>query len=58
MFFEFPIFVNIVVGVYERVNNTSLTLGEYEDLKEAALDPYVALRDAYHQFREQKVKER
>jgi phospholipid-binding lipoprotein MlaA len=57
-FFEYPIYVNIVVGVYERVNNTSLTLGEYEDLKEAALDPYIALRAAYHQFREEKVKER
>lgn len=57
-FFEYPIYVNIVAGVYERVNNTSLTLGEYEALKEAALDPYVALRDAYQQFREEKVKER
>ncbi len=55
--FESPVFVNIGIGAYERVNHTSLTLGEYEDLKEAALDPYVALRDAYHQSRQTKIKE-
>ncbi|NIO06238.1 MAG: VacJ family lipoprotein [Proteobacteria bacterium] len=55
--FKSPVLVNIAIGGYERVNNTSLTLGEYEDLKEAALDPYVALRDAYHQFRETKIDE-
>jgi len=55
--FESPVLVNIAIGGYERVNHTSLTLGEYEDLKKAALDPYVALRDAYHQFRQTKIKE-
>jgi phospholipid-binding lipoprotein MlaA len=33
------------------INNTSLTLGEYEDFKKRALDPYVSLRDAYLQNR-------
>lgn len=55
---EFPVLVNVAVGVVARVNNVSLTIGEYEDLKEAALDPYIALRDAYHQYRRGKVKER
>lgn len=41
----------------ERVNETSLRLGEYEDLKEGALDPYVALRDAYLQYRQSLVEE-
>ena len=41
----------------DRVNSTSLTLGEYEDLKEAAIDPYVALRDAYYQYRQNRIKE-
>jgi phospholipid-binding lipoprotein MlaA len=40
----------------ELVNETSLTLGEYENLKKAALDPYIALREAYHQFRQNKIK--
>lgn len=55
---EFPILVDVSIGACERINNTSLTLGEYEDLKEAALDPYIALRDAFHQLRQQKIKER
>lgn len=38
------------------LNETSLRIGEYEDLKEAALDPYVALKDAYFQYRENKIK--
>ncbi len=46
------------IGVkgYDRVNRTSLSIGEYEDLKDAAVDPYVAVRDAYHQYREQRMR--
>jgi len=39
------------------VNNTSLTLGDYEDFKRSALDPYVAMRDAYLQNRARAVRE-
>ncbi|MBI4594801.1 MAG: VacJ family lipoprotein, partial [Candidatus Tectomicrobia bacterium] len=46
------------VTVFEKVNQTSLTIGVYEDLIQAALDPYVAVRDAYFQYRENKIKER
>ncbi len=35
----------------DKVNTTSLTLGEYEEFKESALDPYTALKDAYFQHR-------
>jgi phospholipid-binding lipoprotein MlaA len=49
-----PIFY--VVRPIELVNETSLTLGEYENLKKAALDPYIALREAYHQYRQNKIK--
>ncbi len=41
---------------FETVNKTSLKIGEYEDLKKAALDPYVALRDAYFQYRQNEIK--
>jgi phospholipid-binding lipoprotein MlaA len=40
---------------YERVNDTSLRIGDYESLKGAAIDPYVAIRDAYVQYRLKKV---
>jgi len=39
------------------VNTTSLRLGEYEDLKEASLDPYTAFKDAYLQYRERMVQQ-
>ncbi len=46
------------VRAYEEVNDTSLRIGDYEFIKEAAIDPYVALRDAYAQYRQQKVEKR
>ncbi len=41
----------------EIVNHTSLTLGDYEDFKRAAIDPYTAMRDAYHQMRRAKIED-
>ena len=39
------------------VNDTSFRIGEYEALKAAALEPYVAFRDGYLQYRRKKVSE-
>lgn len=39
------------------INNTSLSLGDYETLKDSALDPYISLRDFYIQYRQKKIKE-
>ncbi len=44
------------IHAYETVNYTSLHIGDYEDLKESALDPYVSLRNAYYQHRESEIK--
>jgi len=46
-------FSPVTVGIYahEEVNYTSFHLGDYEALKEAAVDPYIAIRDAYVQSR-------
>jgi len=41
----------------ELVNGTSLRIGEYESMKKAALDPYIAARDAYYQYRKKQIKE-
>jgi phospholipid-binding lipoprotein MlaA len=46
------------VRAYEEVNDASLRIGDYESLKEAAIDPYVAVRDAYAQYRLKKVEAR
>lgn len=50
--------LNLGIRSYEEVNDHSLTLGEYEDLIKASIDPYVAKRDAYFQYRRTKIKER
>ena len=47
----------IAIKGTDLVNEASLSIGEYEDLKEAALDPYVALRDAYYQYRKKLIAE-
>ncbi len=41
---------------YGVVNDTSLRIGDYEALTEAAIDPYIAMRDAYAQYRRNKVE--
>ncbi len=40
----------------EYFNDNALHLGEYEDLTEAAIEPYIALRDAYAQHRRSVIK--
>jgi phospholipid-binding lipoprotein MlaA len=47
----------VAVRAYQVLNRTSLTIGDYESLKKAALDPYVAVRDAYYQNRKAKIEE-
>ena len=45
------------IGVWtvDEINATSFRIGDYEALKGAALDPYVAVRDAYLQNRAKKA---
>jgi phospholipid-binding lipoprotein MlaA len=44
-------------GVYmhEKVNDTSFRIGDYETFKQAAIDPYISMRDAFVQYRQKKV---
>lgn len=46
----------VAVRAGDRVNETSFRLGDYEALKDAAFDPYAAVRDAYFQIRERKAR--
>lgn len=39
----------------KEINETSLTIRDYEDFRNSAIDPYVALRDAYSQYRQKKI---
>ena len=45
------------VWTLENVNDTSFRIGDYESLKEAAIDPYIALRNIYIQNRKKKIGE-
>jgi phospholipid-binding lipoprotein MlaA len=42
----------------KRVNHTSLNIGEYEQFKEEAFDPYVAMREFYTKYRRKKIANR
>ncbi len=43
------------VKAYETVNGLSFRLGQYEALKEGSLDPYVFIKNAYLQIRQDKI---
>lgn len=45
------------VNTTNTVNETSLTLGTYEEFKESSIDPYVSMRTAYFEMRRNKIKE-
>ncbi|BBO70296.1 ABC transporter [Desulfosarcina alkanivorans] len=48
---------NVAVYTTRTVNDTSFRIGDYEALKNAALDPYEAFRNAYIQNRDSKIAE-
>ena len=45
------------VGFYRRFNDLSLRIGDYEAIKQAAVDPYIAIRDGYIQFRRSLIEQ-
>jgi phospholipid-binding lipoprotein MlaA len=55
--FQDDLLLSLAIRAVEAVNDTSLTIGTYEALKEAALDPYVMIRDAYVQNRVKLIAE-
>lgn len=53
-----PWYAWFAVWSYEKVNAASFHIGDYEAIKSAAIDPYVAIRDGYIQYRMKSVKAR
>ncbi|MFQ5736571.1 MAG: VacJ family lipoprotein [Thermodesulfobacteriota bacterium] len=45
------------IHAYDRVNETSLDIGIYEEIKRTSLDPYTFVRNAYEQHRRSKIGE-
>jgi phospholipid-binding lipoprotein MlaA len=52
-----PLEASLGIAAYDEVNETSFYIGDYEDLKKSAIDPYVSIRDAYTQHRKKQVEE-
>jgi len=51
-----PVEASIGISVVSAVNNGSFHIGEYETFKSAAVDPYVAMRNAYIQYRKNQIR--
>ncbi|GBD97042.1 MAG TPA: VacJ family lipoprotein [Nitrospirae bacterium] len=54
-------YVNPLIDRYavkggDRINRTSLSLGDYEEIKKDALDPYDAVKDIYNQYRKSRIE--
>ncbi len=47
----------LAARAFEKINYTSLHIGEYESMKKAAMDYYIFIRDAYEQMRIKQIKE-
>ncbi len=48
---------SIGISAVRVTNEGSFHIGEYEDFKAAALEPYIAMREAYIQYRDKKIQE-
>ncbi len=47
----------IAIRAYEKFNETSFQIGEYDKLRGMALDPYIAIRNIYFHTRHKKIAE-
>lgn len=52
-----PTEASIGLSATDSVNDGTFHIGEYEAFKSAAVDPYVAMRGAYIQYRSKQIKE-
>jgi len=52
-----PTETSIYISAGRGINEGSFHIGEYEDFKAEALEPYVAMREAYIQYRNKKIQE-
>jgi phospholipid-binding lipoprotein MlaA len=52
-----PVEASIGISVFDAVNDGSFHIGEYETFKSASVEPYVAMRGAYIQYRSKQIEE-
>jgi len=48
---------SIAISAGKHINDYTFRLGEYESFKEASFDPYIAMRQAYIQYRKKQIQE-
>lgn len=54
---DLPIEATVGISAHEKVNDSSFKIGEYESFINAVVDPYVAMRDSFLQYRRKKIEE-
>jgi phospholipid-binding lipoprotein MlaA len=52
-----PLVYRVAIKAEDKVNAASLSIGDYEALKKASFDPYIAIRDAYFENMKKKISE-
>lgn len=52
-----PWYWSIATKGYDKINEVSMRIGDYETLKDASIDPYEAVRDAYLRNRYKKIND-
>jgi len=52
-----PLEISVAISAGKMTNENSFSIGQYEDFKAAALEPYVAMRQAYIQYRNKQIQE-
>ncbi|MBU1041167.1 MAG: VacJ family lipoprotein [Proteobacteria bacterium] len=52
-----PWYWSIATKGYDKINEVSMRIGDYETLKDASVDPYEAVRDAYLRNRFKKIND-
>jgi phospholipid-binding lipoprotein MlaA len=57
LFWYANIMLSLEIRAGEAVNDTSFRIGDYEAIKKASLDPYVAIRNGYIQNRQKLIGE-
>ena len=57
IFYIEPTETAVSISAVKFTNKSSFYIGEYETFKAASLDTYVAMREAYIQYRKKQIKE-
>ncbi len=57
VFYINPTEVSTGIRAVQFTNKSSFHLGEYETFKDSSINPYIALRDVYLQYRRNQIEE-